>query len=94
MFETLDEAGIRGVLFSKEGVLETKSLGKELGIDLDWNSWISLSENPSEFTRLYNKDGHLILPVGIQGIRKHILEVDKIPLQVPMFCDTTAETTR
>lgn len=72
MFESLDEAGIRGVLFSKEGVLETKSLAKELGIDSEWNAWISLSENPSEFTKLYNMDGHLILPVGIQGIKKHI----------------------
>lgn len=94
MFRSLDEAGIRGVLFSKEGVLETKSLAKELGIDCDWNAWISLSEYPSEFTKLINMDGHLILPFGIQGIRKHIEEVDKIPLQVPMFCDTTAETTR
>ena len=94
MFRSLDDAGIRGVLFSKEGVLETKSLAKELGIDCDWNAWISLSEIPSEFTKLINMDGHLILPFGIQGIRKHIEEVDKIPLQVPMFCDSTAETTR
>lgn len=68
----MDDAGIRGVLFSREGVLETKSLAKELGIDSDWNAWISLSENPSEFTKLYNSDGHLILPVGIQAIKKHI----------------------
>ena len=54
MFETLEDAGIRGVLFSKEGVLETKSLAKELGIDSDWNAWISLAENPSDFTILYN----------------------------------------
>lgn len=94
MFQSLEEAGIRGVLFSKEGVLETKSLAKELGIDSDWNAWISLAENPSDFTKLYNEDGHLILPYGIEGIKKHIQEVDKIPLQVPMFCDSTAETTR
>lgn len=54
MFVTMEEAGIRGVLFSKEGVLETKSLAKELGIDSDWNAWISLAENPSDFTILYN----------------------------------------
>ena len=94
MFRALEDAGIRGVLFSKEGVLETKSLAKELGIDCDWNAWISLSENPSDFTKLYNEDGHLILPYGITGIRKHLKDVDTIPLQLPMFCDCTAETTR
>lgn len=76
----MEEAGIRGVLFSKEGVLETKSLAKELGIDSDWNTWISLAENPSDFTKLYNEDGHLILPFGIEGIKKHIQDIDKIPL--------------
>ena len=80
MFQALEEAGIRGVLFSKEGVLETKALAKDLGIDSDWNAWISLAENPSDFTKLYNEDGHLILPFGIEGIKKHIKEVDKIPL--------------
>lgn len=94
MFRSLDDAGIRGVLFSKEGVLETKSLAKELGIDNDWNAWISLAEKPSDFTKLVNMDGHLVLPYGIEGIRKHLENVDKIPLQVPMFCDTTVETTR
>lgn len=94
LFQSLEEAGIRGVLFSKEGVLETKSFAKELGIDSEWNAWISLSENPSDFTKLYNEDGHLILPYGIEGIKKHISEVDKIPLQVPMFCDSTSETAR
>jgi hypothetical protein len=44
---SMESAGIRPVLFSKEGVLETKSLAYELGLDNDWNSWISLSDNPS-----------------------------------------------
>ena len=80
MFEALEGAGIRGVLFSKEGVLETKSLAKELGIDSDWNAWISLAEDPSDLTKLYNRDGNLILPYGIDGIKKHLNEVDTIPL--------------
>ena len=94
MFRSLEESGIRGVLFSKEGVIETKSLAKELGIDSDWNALISLAEIPSSYNKIVNEDGHLILPYGIEGIKKHILEVDKIPLQVPMFCDATSETTR
>lgn len=80
MFESLEVAGIRGVLFSKEGVLETKGLAKELGIDSDWNAWISLAEDPSDLTKLINRDGHLILPYGIEGIKKHLAEVDTIPL--------------
>ena len=52
--------------------METKTLAKELGIDNDWNAWISLAEKPSDWTMLYNKDGHLILPFGIEGIKTHI----------------------
>jgi len=39
-----------------------------------------LAENPNDFTKLYNQDGHLILPYGIDGIKKHIKEVDTVPL--------------
>lgn len=37
----MEEAGIRPVLFSREGVLETKTLAADLGMDTDWNAWIS-----------------------------------------------------
>ena len=94
MFRSLDEAGIRGVLFSKEGVVETKSLAKELGIDSDWNAWISLAEKNEGEENMVNMDGNVVLPQGIEGIKEHISLVDKIPLQVPMFCFSTAETTR
>jgi hypothetical protein len=80
LFRSLEEAGIRGVLFSKEGVLETKSLAKELGIDCDWNSWISLAENKSEFPQFVNMDGHKVLPQGIEEIRSHLQNIDTIPL--------------
>jgi hypothetical protein len=94
MFRSLDDAGIRGVLFSKEGVVETKSLAKELGIDSDWNAWISLAEMHEGEEEMVNLDGHQVLPRGIEGIRTHLAKYDKIPLQVPMFCFSTAETTR
>jgi len=86
--------GIRAVLFSKEGVLETKSLAQELGIDTDWNAWISLADDPSQLTMRINNDGNQVLPCGIEKIKEHIKEVDTIPLQVPMFCDATEEVTR
>lgn len=62
MFRSLEEAGIRGVLFSKEGVVETKSLAKELGIDSDWNAWISLAEMHEGEENMVNMDGHEVLP--------------------------------
>jgi hypothetical protein len=68
------------VLFSKEGVLETKSLAYELGMDNDWNSWISLSDNPSQLTKRINQDGNNVLPCGIQKVKDHLREIDQIPL--------------
>jgi len=62
LFRSLEEAGIRGVLFSKEGVVETKSLARELGIDSDWNAWISLAEMHEGEENMVNLDGHEVLP--------------------------------
>ena len=80
MFRSLEEAGIRGVLFSKEGVVETKSFARELGIDSDWNAWISLAEMHEGEENMVNMDGHEVLPQGIEGIKKHLNDIDKIPL--------------
>src|SRR3989338_1971471 len=33
------------------------------------------------------------LPVGVSQLRRHIAEVDNVPLLVPLFADTTPETT-
>jgi hypothetical protein len=61
-------------------VLETKSLAYELGLDNDWNSWISLSNNPSTLTQRKNIDGNMVLPCGIEKIKEHLQKIDKIPL--------------
>ena len=82
MFRSLEDAGIRGVLFSKEGVVETKSLAKELGIDSDWNAWISLAEMHEGEENMVNMDGHEVLPQGIEGIRKHLNDIDKSKLDL------------
>jgi hypothetical protein len=34
------------------------------------------------------------LPHGIQKIKKHIKEVDSVPLKVSLFCDSTPTTTK
>jgi magnesium-transporting ATPase (P-type) len=90
----MDRAGIRPVLFSSEGVFETKQLAQELGLNSEWNSWISLSESPSEFTQRVNRNGFKILPSGIKEIKEHLVKTDLIPLQVSSFCDKSWETTK
>lgn len=78
IFNIFSTAGIRGVLFSREDMLKSKAVAKDLGIDTGWNSWISLDENPEE--KITNWDGNFVLPFGIDNIRKHIETVDTIPL--------------
>ena len=56
-----------------------------------FNSWISLKED--DFRSRINRDGNEVLPSGINSIRKHLAEIDKIPLQVQLFCDVDARTT-
>jgi len=45
----MKEAGIRPVLFSKEDMLKTKSIGADLGMDTDFNAWISHKEDDRLF---------------------------------------------
>lgn len=82
------------MLFSKEGVFETKQLAHELGLNCEWNSWISLSDKPSEYTKRVNRNGLQILPCGIKDIKEHLKEIDNIPLQVSSFCDVNWETSK
>jgi len=70
LISCLNEAGIRGVLFSKEDLLRAKAVAQDLGIDTGWNSWISLDDDPEE--KLKNADGNQILPFGIEEIKTHI----------------------
>jgi hypothetical protein len=67
-------------------------VAKDLGIETGWNSWISLENDPEE--KITNMDGNMVLPFGIDGIRKHIETVDTIPLQVEIFCKTNHERTK
>ena len=62
-------------------------------MDTEWNAWISVSDNPSQLTQIINQDGMEILPCGIEAVKKHIKEIDLIPLQVPMFCEVTEKAT-
>lgn len=61
------------VYFSKEDEKSTKKLGSMLGLETNWNCMMSLSE--SRTATLVNRDGNVVLPSGIENIRKHINEV-------------------
>ncbi|KAK7196223.1 hypothetical protein NESM_000557900 [Novymonas esmeraldas] len=78
----LDEAGVRCMYFCSGTERQTKSFGARVGLETDWNCCISLKEDAVAL------DPHSIraqLPFGITSIRKHILHVDPIPLQVSLF---------
>lgn len=61
-------------------MLKTKTVGADLGMDTDFNEWISLKDDDS-IDRI-NRDGKKVLPSGIQEIKEHLADTDKIPLQV------------
>ena len=95
----VEEAGMRSVVFSKEGLPETLSLGKDLGMETDWNSCISLKTKEDA---VYEKkhdfqgekpDGWNVLPIGTDEIKWHIKHIDDVPLRVPLFCDVDEKTT-
>ncbi|GET87679.1 hypothetical protein, conserved [Leishmania tarentolae] len=78
----LDESGVRCMYFCAGTERQTKRFGSRVGLDTDWNCCISLKEDAVAL------DPHSIraqLPFGIKSIRKHILHVDPIPLQVSLF---------
>ncbi|CUG87187.1 transmembrane protein, putative [Bodo saltans] len=87
----LDDAGIRFMHFGSGSEQRTKAFGDRIGLETDWNCCISLK---AESVAL---DPHSIraqLPFGIPSIRKHIIYVDPIPLQVNLFSHSRGVSTR
>lgn len=93
--EDMRLAGIRFAYFSPYPLRESKTFAESLGIETDWNSCIVLSSG-SEGTPGYcdPQDISAHLPRGIENVRHHINEVDDIPLLVPLFAESTSQTTR
>lgn len=87
----LDAAGVRCMYFCPGNERQTRSFGSRMGLETDWNCCISLKEDAVAL------DPHSIraqLPFGITSIRKHILHVDPIPLQVSLFSHAHGVATR
>ena len=98
LVQDLGGAGIRFVYFSPAPERCTKAFAERLEMETDWNSCIILSDPPSTSCRLdvggYSavSDIKARLPHGVGSIRKHLLDVDDIPLHVSFFaeCDVKA----
>lgn len=59
-------------------MVKTKTVGADLGLDTDgFNTWISLK---GDDLGIINVDGNEVLPSGIESIKKHLADIDKIPL--------------
>lgn len=97
--EELTRAGVRFVYFSPRNMRRSKSVAEKIGIEFDWNCAISLRDltetehDPHRYISHYaDWDVHARLPHGISAIRKHLVEVDNVPLLVSLFTDSTPKT--
>lgn len=67
-----------------------------MGLETDWNSCILLSDDTESDGTGYLEvhDIKAKLPRGTAEIRKHLAEVDDIPLLVSLFADCSAAAVR
>jgi len=84
--EALHSAGIRFQVYSAEAEKRTRTLGMQLGLETGWNCLISLETVANEWK---NMMGQVVLPSGIPNIRKHVKEVDNVPLLVGLYSKAT-----
>lgn len=91
--EDLGLAGIRFVCFSDAPERESKAYGERLGLEINWNSCILLSNNKTK-TLGYTAEHDLNarLPVGVENIRQHIETTDDVPLHVPLFAESKPDS--
>ncbi|GKY99438.1 hypothetical protein MPSEU_000898300 [Mayamaea pseudoterrestris] len=95
-------AGVRFVYFSPRNMRRQKELAIQLSIDVSWNAAISLrplesgeDEDPHRMTSAYaDWDVNARLPHGVDDVKRHLEEVDNVPLLVSLFTDVTKQTTR
>uniref|UniRef100_M4C0G0 Cation-transporting P-type ATPase C-terminal domain-containing protein n=1 Tax=Hyaloperonospora arabidopsidis (strain Emoy2) TaxID=559515 RepID=M4C0G0_HYAAE len=97
--EDLNACGIRFVYFSPRNMRRSKLLAEKMGIETDWNCAISLRSldsddpDPHRMTSNYSDwDVKARLPHGVEAIKRHIAEVDNVPLLVSLYTDSTPET--
>jgi hypothetical protein len=94
LLQVFGEAGVRFVYFSPRNMRRTKEVASQMGIDVAWNCAISLrplGEGEDDQYRMKSTyadwDINAKLPHGIDQVRKHLKEVDNVPLLVSLFTD-------
>eukprot|EP01033_Poteriospumella_lacustris_P018497 gene18497-13314_t len=100
--EALDAAGVRFIYFSPRNMKRSKPIAEKIGIPFDWNCAISLRAlgdanviDPHRHISSYaDWDVLARMPHGIEAIKRHIREVDNVPLLVSLFTDSTPSTIR
>ena len=71
-----------------------------MGIDVAWNCAISLrplDEGTDDYYRMTSNyadwDVNAKLPHGVEDVKRHLKEVDNVPLLVSLYTDVTKKTT-
>lgn len=92
-------AGVRFVYFSPRNMRRTKELASQMGIDVGWNCAISLRPLKEGFVDSFRMqsnyadwDVNARLPHGVEDVRRHLKEVDNVPLLVSLYTDVTKKT--
>eukprot|EP00934_Nitzschia_sp_Nitz4_P002222 Nitzschia sp. Nitz4//scaffold4_size323378//53271//57502//NITZ4_000626-RA/size323378-processed-gene-0.176-mRNA-1//-1//CDS//3329553297//2222//frame0 len=100
LLSTLQDAGVRFVFMSPRNMRLTKEIAAQMGIDIAWNCAISLrplQEGEEDEHRMISNyadwDVNAKLPHGIESVKRHLKEVDNVPLLVSLFTDVTKVTT-
>mmetsp|Transcript_31329 Transcript_31329/g.65513 ORF Transcript_31329/g.65513 Transcript_31329/m.65513 type:complete len:1636 (-) Transcript_31329:697-5604(-) len=100
LIDACAKAGVRWVYFSPRNMRRTKELASQMGIDTAWNCAISLrplesgTDDTFRMTSNYaDWDVNAKLPHGVEDVKRHLEEVDNVPLLVSLFTDVTKETT-
>ena len=77
-----------------------KELASQMGIDVAWNCAISLrplDKGEEDTHRMVSDyadwDVNAKLPHGIESVRRHLVDVDNVPLLVSLFTDVTKTST-
>jgi len=101
LLATFSDAGVRFVYFSPRNMRRTKEIARQMGIDVAWNCAISLrplhagEDDPHRMVSNYaDWDINAKLPHGIDAVRRHLKEVDNVPLLVSLFTDVTKINTK
>jgi len=99
LIDSCSDAGVRFVYFSPRNMRRTKELASQMGIDVAWNCAISLrplEEGTDDSFRMTSNyadwDVNAKLPHGVEEVKKHLEDVDNVPLLVSLYTDCTKQS--